>query len=164
MSPDEKFSIYKQVTLLFLGIVLLILYYNSVFKNEDYNTLCLIYAIVILLWDFSIAVRFVYFKNYPFAEIKDPIFEIPCGLKCYFGEPGCEGGDFTVFSIIHLIMYIIIGWFVPGYYLEIFFISLACEFLEAGIGAQTKFLLDPLVNMIGYAIGTQSKYLYESFN
>jgi hypothetical protein len=164
MESDLKYSIYKQITLLFLTIVLLILYWNKVFKNEDYNTLCLIYAIVIFLWNITVMVRFIYLSSYPQAEIKDPIFKVPCGLKCYFGEPGCEGGDFTVFSIIHLVMYIIIGWIVPGLYIEVFFTSVACEFLEAGIGFQTKFILDPIVNMIGYIIGTQLKYLYNYIN
>ncbi len=141
--------------------MLLSLYYNKAFKNEDYNKLCLIYAIFILLWLGTIIVRFLYLSYYPKEKTGGAIFEIPYGMKCYFGENKCEGGDFSLFSIIHIVAYIIIGYLVPGYYLEIFIISIGCELLECAMGIQSKFLLDPLINLAGYLIGTQLCY---SFN
>lgn len=158
---NDSYSPYTQSILLLLGLFLLLLWANDVFKNPDYNKLCLIYSIVILLWDATIAVRYLYLYQFNGKVIENPLIEIPCGVKCYFGEQGCEKGNFTFFTIIHLVMYIVIGFLVPGYYIEILLISIACELLEAGLGVQSKFLLDPVVNMIGYVIGTQFRYLYD---
>lgn len=159
---DQKFSIYKQILLLFISLILIALYYNSAFKRPEYNDLCLVYAIFILLWNVTIAFRYVYLHYYPNQVNENPIFRVPYGLKCYFGEPRCETGDFTVFTVIHLISYTIIGYLVPGLYLEILVISIACEFLELGINFQSKFILDPIVNMTGYVIGTQIRYRVKS--
>ena len=56
---------------------------------------------------------------------------------------------------------IILGYYIPGYYLEIFIISVGCELLEVGLGVNAKFILDPLVNMAGYIIGTQFNYSFK---
>jgi uncharacterized membrane protein len=80
-------------------------------------------------------------------------------MKCYFGEKDCENGDFTLFSVIHIIAYTIIGYYIPGYYLEILVISISCELLEYAMGIQSKYLLDPAINLLGYFIGTQLSYI-----
>lgn len=156
---ETQYSPYRQLVLLLIALVLLTLYYNKSFKNEDYNTLCLAYAIFILLWLGTIVVRYVFLHYYPRNKSHSYIFEVPYGMKCYFGEKDCEGGDFDIFSVIHIVSYIIIGYFVPGYYLEILVISVACELLEYAMsGFQSKFLLDPVINLLGYFIGSQIKY------
>ncbi len=152
---EVEYSLYKQLILLLISLVLLALYYNKSFKNEDYNKLCLAYAIFILLWLGTIIVRYLFLSYYPRPKSNSYIFEIPYGMKCYFGERKCEGGDFSIFSIIHIVAYIIIGYFIPGYYLEILIISFACELLEYSMDIQSKYLLDPAINLIGYFIGTQ---------
>ena len=155
---DKLYSPYKQLILLFISILLFVLYYNQVFKNDDYNKLCLIYGIFILLWDLTVVLRYIYLYYYPNLQITKPLIEMPYDMKCYIGEPRCETGDFTIFTIIHLISYTIIGYFVPGYYFLIFIISIICEVFELGIGFQSKFILDPIVNMTGYIIGSQINY------
>lgn len=159
---EIEYSIYKQIILLSISLILLALYYNKSFKNEDYNKLCLIYAIFILLWLGTIVARFLFLSYFPRDKSNSYIFEIPYGMKCYFGERGCEGGDFSVFSVIHIISYIIVGYLVPGYYLEIFIISIACELLEYSMDIQSKFLLDPFINLFGYFIGTQLRYTLDN--
>jgi hypothetical protein len=79
-------------------------------------------------------------------------------MKCYFGQAGCEHGDFNIFSIFHLVCYTVIGYIVPGYYLEILGISILCELLEYAMGFEAKYIMDPIVNEIGYFIGTQLSY------
>jgi hypothetical protein len=156
---DDAFSVYKQLILLIIALILLFLYYNKAFKNEDYNTLCLVYSVFILLWLGTIIIRFVFLHYYPMPRMGKPIIEVPYGMKCYFGQKDCENGDFTIFTIFHLISYIVVGYVVPGYYLEIFVISILCELLEYGMGFEAKYLLDPLVNEIGYVIGSNLRYL-----
>lgn len=155
---EIQFSPYSQLILVLIVLILLTLYYNKSFKNEDYNTLCLLYAIFISLWLGTIIVRYVFLHYYPIPKNHSHLFEVPYGMKCYFGERDCQYGDFDFFSIIHIISYIIIGYFVPGYYLEIFTISVICELLEYAMGTQSKYLLDPAINLLGYFIGSQIKY------
>jgi hypothetical protein len=155
---DIHFSPYKQILLAFIVVILLVLYYNQAFVNPDYNKLCLIYAIFIALWLGTIIVRYVFLHYYPMPQNESVIFYVPYDVKCYFEQKDCENGDFTLFSIFHIVAYIIIGYFVPGYYLEILVISVLCEFLEFGMGYSAKYLLDPTINLIGYFIGTQMNY------
>jgi hypothetical protein len=155
---EIDYSPYKQLILILIILILLALYYNQSFKNEDYNKLCLAYAIFIALWLGTIVGRYLFLSYYPRLKSNSYIFEIPYGMKCYFGEDKCEGGDFSIFSVIHIVGYIIIGYFIPGYYLEILVISITCELLEYAMGIQSKFLLDPAINIMGYFIGTQIAY------
>lgn len=157
---EDLYSPYKQLILLFISLILLFLYYNQSFKNDDYNTLALLYAIFILLWLVTIVVRYLYLSYYPRLPSKSNFFEIPYGMKCYFGQNGCENGDFSIFSVFHLVGYIVIGYIVPGYYLEILGISVLCELLEYAMGFEAKYLMDPIVNEIGYFIGTQLSYIH----
>jgi hypothetical protein len=155
---DEQFSPYKQLLLVIIILILIFLYYNKAFKNEDYNKLCLIYAIFIASWLGTIILRYLILHYYPMPPNHNVIFYVPYEVKCYFRQKDCDNGDFTIFSVIHIVSYIIIGYFVPGYYLEILVISILCEFLEYGMGFSSKFLLDPAINLIGYFIGTQISY------
>ncbi len=155
---EIEYSLYRQLILVLIILVLLALYYNQSFKNEDYNKLCLAYAIFIALWLGTKIVRYLFLSYYPAPKNKSYFIEIPYGMKCYFGEDRCEGGNFDIFAVIHIVAYIIIGYFIPGYYLEILIISIACELLEYAMGIQSKFLLDPAINIIGYFIGTQIAY------
>jgi len=155
---EIQYSPYKQLILVIIILILLVIYYNKSFKNEDYNTLCLVYAVFIALWLGTIIFRYLFLTYYPRPHSESAIIKIPYGMKCYFGEQGCEGGDFTVFSVIHIVAYIIVGYLVPGYYLEILVVSILCEMLEYSMGITSKYLLDPAINMLGYFIGSQIKY------
>lgn len=150
---DETYAPIKQVFLLLLGLLLLYMYIEKIFINEDYNNLCLAYSIFILAWLGTIAFRYVLLYYYPMPKTDGKIFGIPYGAKCLFGELDCEKADFTLFSVIHIVSYIIIGYFVPDQYLIIFIVSILCEFLEYFMGFQAKFVLDPVINLCGYFIG-----------
>jgi hypothetical protein len=150
---DETYAPIKQVFLLLLGLILLYMYIVKIFKNEDYNNLCLAYSIFILAWLGTISFRYVFLHYYPMKKVEWAIFEVPYGAKCLFGEQDCEKADFTLFSVIHIISYIIIGYFIPDQYIIIFIISVLCEFLEYFMGFQGKFILDPIINLGGYFLG-----------
>lgn len=152
---DDLYSPYKQIILLLIGLFLIALYSNQVFKNPDYNNLALAFGIFVLAWLLTVVFRYVYLHYYPSTQVKGSIIPMPYGMKCYFGEDKCENGNFTIFSVFHLIGYTLIGYFVPNCYLEIIIISFACEFLEVGLRFESKFILDPLINFTGYVIGSQ---------
>jgi hypothetical protein len=54
----------------------------------------------------------------------------------------------------HFLIYASIGLFFPNRYAEIFIISLACEAYEYAVGWRARWLLDPVVNMLGYIAGS----------
>jgi hypothetical protein len=150
----QEFGPGRQVILLLISLFFLLLFITKPFKNNDYNNLCLALAIFNFAWLGTIVVRFLYYQGGGTYKSSGAIIEMPIGLKCYFNEPGCERGDFSIFSIFHFVGYTLIGLFIPGYYVEILILSFACEFLELGLGYPTKFLLDPTVNMLGYLTGS----------
>jgi hypothetical protein len=150
----EEFGPGRQFILLLVSLFLLLLYIVKPFKNNDYNNLCLAFAIFNFLWLVTIIIRFLYYNGGGLYKTSKGLIEMPYGLKCYFNEPGCERGDFSTYSIFHFVGYTLIGLFIPDCYIEILIISIACELLELGLGYPTKFLLDPAVNMAGYLTGS----------
>jgi hypothetical protein len=169
----QEYSFGRQFIIFLIASFLLLVYIKSPFENEDYNKLALAFSIFNYSWLLTIIVRYLYFYYNKNSDINDTekntshnIFvkflkkivnfsiPIPYGLKCYFNESGCERGNITIFSFFHLIGYFIIGFLIPDYYWEIIILSYACEFLELGLGFTTKFIIDPLINISGYAIGS----------
>jgi len=57
-------------------------------------------------------------------------------------------------SVGHFLIYASIGLFFPNRYAEIFIISLMCEAYEYVVGWRARWLLDPVVNMLGYIAGS----------
>ncbi len=151
---DREFAPIKQVFLLFVALFLLLIYYNKPFKNEDYNNLCLAYAIFILLWLATICFRYVYMYMIKGSRSKALHVELPYGLKCLFNDSDCKTADFALFSIFHILGYLIIGYYIPDQYVIIIAVSFLCEFLEYFMGFQAKFVLDPVINTLSYLVGS----------
>jgi hypothetical protein len=153
---DEEYAPIKQVYLLLLSLTLFLIYLNDVFKNDEYNKLCLAYSIFIILWLCTISFRYALQPK----KNNHKFLQLPTGLKCLFNENNCQNADFTFFTIIHIVSYIIIGYYVPDQYVIILIVSVLCEFMEYFMGFQAKFILDPIVNIVGYFIGSQlNKYI-----
>lgn len=152
---DIEYAPNKQIFLFIISIILFIAYVNKVFANNDYNNLCLAYSIFIFAWLGTIMFRYVYLSYYPRDKVSANMIVLPYGLRCLYGEAGCETANFCFFSIIHIVAYILIGYFVPDQYIIILVISILCEFFEFYVGFQAKFVLDPIINLFGYFIGNQ---------
>jgi hypothetical protein len=150
----DNFGPNQQVILLLISLFFLLLYVTKPFKNEKQNNLMLALCIFTAAWLLTLIVRYIYRSSGGKQIRQDTIINIPYGLKCYFGETNCENGNFELYSIFHIIGYTLVGLFVPGLYWEILIISVACEFLELGMGYTSKFFLDPAINMASYAIGS----------
>jgi hypothetical protein len=150
----ENFGPGHQIVLLLISLFFLTLYIAKPFKNEDYNNLCLAFAIFNFSWLGTVVIRYIYYSHGGKYVSSGALIEMPYGLKCYFNEVGCERGDFSIFSIFHFVGYLVIGLLIPGYYIEILILSVACELLELGLGYPTKFFLDPAVNLSGYLVGS----------
>jgi TctA family transporter len=64
-------------------------------------------------------------------------------------------------SIGHIMVYISIGLFFPGKYLAVLVISILCEAYEYAVGWRARWLLDPVVNMVGYILGSLIEKYYK---
>jgi hypothetical protein len=151
---NDNFGPQKQVFLLAISILFLILYIIKPFKKEKLNDLCLAFSIFTASWLLTLIFRYLYRTSGGTYKTKGTLIEIPYGLKCFFGQNGCENGDFEIFSVFHIIGYFTIGLFVPNCYWEILILSIACEFIELEMGYTSKFFLDPAINIAAYAIGS----------
>lgn len=170
----QEYSFGRQFIIFLIASFLLLVYIKSPFENEDYNKLALAFSIFNYAWLLTLIVRYLYFYSKSldlpesadeksisnnifiriFKKIANFCIPVPYGLKCYFNESGCERGNIDIFSFFHFIGYFIIGFLIPDYYWEIIILSYICEFLELGLGFPTKFIIDPLINISGYAVGS----------
>ena len=159
MKRDKTLSLNRQLVILFLIIVLLTAWHLKVFKKKYHNDLALAFSVVLILWLITISLR--YFCNFGMTHNKKKrfwdrvIFKMPKSVKCFIGDINCKKGDITLWTVFHFIIYFVVGVFLPHHYIEILLISIGCELLESGIGHTSKYIVDPVVNMLGYIIGSQ---------
>jgi hypothetical protein len=88
------------------------------------------------------------------------LIHLPSWSKCY-GLPistnaslNCLSGDIDGWSIVHLGLYFLIGQIVPNQYITILGASLMWELYEYYIGIRARWWQDPLINLVGYALGS----------
>lgn len=65
----------------------------------------------------------------------------------------CENVKFDGWSLGHIAIYFTIGLVFPGHYGAMLALSIACEIFEYAVGWRARWLVDPIANMIGYALG-----------
>ena len=82
------------------------------------------------------------------------IADVPYSVKCAFNEPGCEEGNIDGWSLVHGLMYFIIGLIAPNQYLFIIAISIIFEIIQPYLGNKARYIINPLINITGYAIGS----------
>lgn len=94
------------------------------------------------------------------------LIELPKWSKCY-GLPtstnpafdDCNSCDIDGWSIAHFVVYFTLGAIVPGHYSMALLVSILCEVYEYAMGWRTRWWQDPVVNMIGYVVGSMmSRY------
>lgn len=149
VSSNPEYSPRKQAVILFGAVSLFCIYKLNIFREQDYNKLALIFSIICFLWFISILVRWLYCPVDNFPKIK-----VPNCIKCIIKHNKCESGDINAWNVIHLIIYITVGYLVPDRYLTILYISILNELIEIGTGNTAKLIIDPITNLIGYFIGS----------
>ena len=92
--------------------------------------------------------------NITTTAISNKLICVPHSIKCFFGENLCERGDIDQWSLLSLAVYFIIGWFKPHYYGTIIIISIVLEFIQFYMNGQSKFIINPLIAITGYIIGS----------
>lgn len=124
------------------------------FMHCDYkeiNKIIILLVIFAVMWQIY---NYIYrvSNNDHLSNIK--IADMPFSIKCFFGEPGCDEGNIDGWTIIHGLTYFIIGLIVPNQYLAIVIISILFEIVRSCLGNNVRYILNFLVNMTGYGIGS----------
>lgn len=82
------------------------------------------------------------------------LIEIPYSVKCYFKEDGCESGNIDYMTIALAVIYFFIGAYIPDHYITVFIVTTLFEFVKPLMGYRSKFIIDPLASITGYALGS----------
>lgn len=148
----DEHNIWSQVFMFFLAMTLFVFYYFSIFRPKGYNNLALAFSIVTFVLFVSIVCRY---SSSKLSDVKEnALIEIPYCIKCFPKTDHCESGDINQWSLMHFVVYMLIGLYIPNLYIEILYISIFCELIETGMGYTSKYIMDPLTNLFGYFIGT----------
>jgi hypothetical protein len=99
-----------------------------------------------------LTILFVIINNFCVNQIK--IVNLPYSVKCLFDEKNCEEADIDCVTLLHALVYMIIGVLMPDKYLLIIILIIILEFVEPMFGRDSNFVIHPLVNISGYAIGS----------
>lgn len=65
----------------------------------------------------------------------------------------CENVKFDGWTLGHVAIYFTLGMFLPGYWIQILLLSIACEVFEYIVGWRARWIIDPLANVVGYLLG-----------
>ena len=162
VSGISEFEPKRQALVLLGAISLFGVYKYKLFRCQAYNDLALAFAIMCFVWFITIVFRWLFYTEQRKKDMeKTPKIEVPSCVKCVVKYNKCEEGDLNVWSFIHLICYTVIGYFVPGLYLTIIYVSVVFEIIEIGMGNTSKIIVDPVTNLLGYFIGSSlSPYRY----
>ena len=120
-------------------------------NKQDIKTIIIIIIIFAIIFQIY---NITYKSKYGDPLTKMKISKVPYELKCAFEEPGCEEGDIDGWTLMHGLMYFIIGLIVPNKYLIIFVISILWEIIQPLFGNNARYIINPLVNLTGYGIGS----------
>lgn len=151
-------TIQALIVIAFLIFLVALAWYSEVFARNEYNKLAGVLLIFIIIWFLSIVFRFIFASTDLVTSLEangsDELVYTPEWSKCLFGQPQCEKSKFTWWTVLHIIMYAIVGYLVPNLYVEVAIISVGFEMIEYGVGYPAKFVLDPVANLFGYFIGS----------
>lgn len=120
------------------------------------NILLLILTVWCIPW--YIYNRFIRTKEFhPMGKLKFPTPHwASCGIPYVSRNPkknDCKQVKFDGWSIGHVLIYITLGMVLPGYWFSVLGLSILCEAFEYVVGWRARWIIDPLANLFGYAIG-----------
>jgi hypothetical protein len=81
-------------------------------------------------------------------------YKVPYNIKCIFDQPRCIEGDITGWTVLHSLLYFMLGFFAPNQYTMIITISITFEIFEQLIGQRSKLIIDVFTNVLSYYIGS----------
>ncbi len=133
------------------------------------NTHCKVSGMIIIL-GLSMASWFFYNKfhrKHNGDSFEFTVFKFPHQMKCLFPNVAlkeykndCDNADFDGWSVLHVILYTIMGILFPGEYIIVLFLSIFSELWEYLSGWRARWIVDPIVNIVSYWIGSRISYHY----
>lgn len=116
--------------------------------------------LVLVLWTIPwwMYNRFVRTKDFhPMGQLKFPTPRwMSCGIPYVSRNPkknNCENVKFDGWSIGHVLIYATLGMVLPGYWGIVICLSVLCEVFEYVVGWRARWIIDPVGNLVGYALG-----------
>lgn len=83
------------------------------------------------------------------------LIPLPVWLRCLIPQKNCATVvDIDGWSVVHLLLYFVLGVFVPNHYLLVVTGSVAFEALERSLGERPRWIIDPATNLLGYTLGS----------
>ena len=119
--------------------------------SEQLKKLIVLLIIFAVLWQIY---NIIYRQKYGDYIGSVKVAEVPHSVKCFFDEPGCEDGDIDGWSIVYALIYFIIGLIIPNQYLAVVVISILFELVQPYFGNKSRYIINPLVNITGYSLGS----------
>lgn len=125
--------------------------------GQTSKILLLIFIFTVIYWLYDATYR----ARYGHA-ISSSLWSVPLEVKCFFGEDKCEEGDIDYWTLLHGLIYFVIGILVPDQYLTVIIVSIVFELLQPYLGNGSRYLINPLVNLTGYSVGSVLSRYFQS--
>jgi len=157
-------SVKTHIVMISLILILLSIWFIPVNKNlpikcqklfNDYKKIALCLSIFAGMLYISVIVRCFMNADNEMGDIVNSIkVDVPEKVKCPIRYFRCDEGVINLATLLHFIMYFIIGMVIPNRYGAILIVSIVFEIIELWVGFPCKIILDPIVNMLGYFLGS----------
>lgn len=131
-------------------------------KNMDKETLYKLNIIILVLvawsipwWVYNRFIRTPQFHPMSMQVLPTPHW-MSCAIPYVSHNPKknkCENVKIDGWSVGHVLIYFTLGMVAPGYWWQMLVLSLACETFEYIAGWRARWIIDPVANMLGYALG-----------
>lgn len=118
--------------------------------------------IILIILIFTIIISYIRLLSNHQYNFK--IVNIPYSIKCAFKEPGCEDGNIDTYSMIHALIFFILGLLFPNNYIIIFIMSIIIELLQPFIGNKARYIINPLISITSYSIGSLIKNKFSNYS
>jgi len=131
-------------------------------KLYELNIILFFYTIFSLCW-------YVYNKEirtddfHPVGQYK---FYTPKWMSCAIPyvsnnpeKDNCENVKIDGWSVLHFLVFLVGGMVLPRRYITVIILSILCEIYEYHAGWRARFIIDPVINLLGYFIGCHLCYI-----
>ena len=109
--------------------------------------------IIVLLIIFAVIYE-IYKRFFDSHRLDRKITKVPKQVKCIVKAPYCEEADIDGWALAYALMYFIIGLIVPHKYLIVVIATVGYEVVKPYFGQKPRYIINPLVGITGYAIGS----------
>lgn len=109
------------------------------------------FLIIILL---LVAIFLLYYFITGDNPLRIKIVDIPYSVKCYFKEEQCETGYIDGWSLLSAFIYLLAGYLFPDKHFWALAIAIIIQFVQPFFGIHSKYIIDPLLDITFYSIGS----------